>query len=619
MSRTRTGDHGMRTRLVALAVVLITLWSYAAYLTGRDAADLLRVRALAQTLGQPTDRLILELQVERRLTARAVAGGGRAGSALAGARDGTDRAVAGLRASVADGLGLLTGGGRERADELIRQLGGLAGLRAVADTGRADAVAGYDRLIDTAFTVYGPEWSVRDSEPAAETRAIVALARARELLAREDTLLTAALAGDRITADDRRRLAALVANQRYARGEAVAGLRAADRNGYQAMVDGTRFTGLLSLEDALLRADDGQPVVTEEDWRATADAALTGLHEFVRATARDSAERATPDAALVVVRTGAVLGLGLIAVLALLLTWTGAVRRLIGRPDSATLPAGPDLTEPATRELFLRLTQRNQVLLRDQLTLLDAMERRESSAEETADLFQLDHLAARLRRNVEKLIILGGATPARRWRRPVPLLEVARGAMAEVADYRRVLVAPHWPWSLTGPAVTPVVHLLAELIENALRCSPADTTVRVAGEPEAEGCAIVVTDDGPGLSVSDLAEANELLADPPADGPPVGRAGLHAAALLAARCGAQVSLRSGSRGGTAAVVLLPAGLVTPTTPQQATAGPHPASVREPGENGDELPVPAHGGPPPPRPDIADPTQMPTTTAAEDGR
>ncbi|MDH6464764.1 hypothetical protein M2302_004965 [Micromonospora sp. A200] len=618
MSRPRTGDHGMRTRLAALAVVLITLWSYAAYLTGRDAADLLRVRALAQTLGQPTDRLILELQVERRLTARTVAGGGRAGSALAGARDGTDRAVAGLRASVADDLGLLTAGGRERADELIRQLGGLAGLRAVADAGRADAVAGYDRLIDTAFTVYGPEWSVRDSESAAETRAIVALARARELLAREDTLLTAALAGDRITADDRRRLAELVANHRYARGVAVAGLPAVDRNSYQALVDGTRFTGLLSLEDALLRAEDGQPVVTEEDWRATADAALTGLHEFVRATARDSAERATPDAVLVVVRTGAVLGLGLITVLALLLTWTGTVRRLIGRPDPPALPAGPDLTEHATRELFLRLTQRNQVLLRDQLTLLDAMERRESSAAETGDLFQLDHLAARLRRNVEKLIILGGATPARRWRRPVPLLEVARGAMAEVADYQRVLVAPHWPWSLAGPAVTPVVHLLAELIENALR-SPADTTVRVAGEPEAEGCAIVVTDDGPGLSVTDLAEANELLADPPATGPPVGRAGLHAAALLAARCGAQVSLRSGSRGGTAAVVLLPAGLVTPIAPQQATAGPHLASIRESGEHGDELPVPAHSGPPPPRPDIADPTQMPTTTAAEDHR
>ncbi|MEU4712553.1 nitrate- and nitrite sensing domain-containing protein [Micromonospora purpureochromogenes] len=618
MSRPRTGEHGMRTRLAALAVVLITLWSYAAYLTGRDAADLLRVRALAQTLGQPTDRLILELQVERRLTAGTVAGGGRAGSALAGARDGTDRAVAGLRASAADGLGLLTAGVRERADELIRQLGGLAGLRAVADAGRADAVAGYDRLIDTAFTVYGPEWSVRDSEPAAETRAIVALARARELLAREDTLLTAALAGGRINADDRRRLAELVANQRYARGEAVAGLPAADRNRYQALVDGTRFTGLLSLEDALLRADDGQPVVTEEDWRATAEAALTGLHEFVRATARNSAERATPDAALVVVRTGAVLGLGLITVLALLLTWTGTVRRLIGRRGRSA-PSGPDLTEHATGELFLRLTQRNQVLLRDQLTLLDAMERRESSAEEIADLFQLDHLAARLRRNVEKLIILGGATPARRWRRPVPLLEVARGAMAEVADYQRVLVAPHWPWSLTGPAVTPVVHLLAELIENALRFSPADTTVRVAGEPEAEGCAIVVTDDGPGLSGTDLAEANELLADPPAAGPPVGRAGLHAAALLAARCGAQVSLRSGSRGGTAAVVLLPAGLVTPTAPQQATAGPHSSSMREPGENGEELPVPAQGGPPPPRLDIAEPTHIPAATAAEDDR
>ncbi|MFD0788558.1 histidine kinase, partial [Micromonospora azadirachtae] len=166
---------------------------------------------------------------------------------------------------------------------------------------------------------------------------------------------------------------------------------------------------------------------------------------------------------------------------------------MAGRRDEHTVGA-------ATRELFLRLTQRNQVLLREQLNLLDLMERREHDAEETAELFQLDHLATRLRRNVEKVVTLAGARPSRRWRRPVPLLDVARGAVAEVADYQRVLVAPHWPWHLAGPAVTDVIHLLAELVENALVFSPAQATVRMAGEHRPGGCAIVVTDDGPGLA-----------------------------------------------------------------------------------------------------------------------
>ncbi|WBB65153.1 nitrate- and nitrite sensing domain-containing protein [Micromonospora sp. WMMD812] len=610
-----TGQH-LRRQFVATAVVLVALWSYAAYLTGRDAADLLRIRALAETLGQPTDRLILDLQTERRLTAGTIANTPRARAALAGARDGTDRTVTTLRDTAAGtDLRLLTAGAvRDRADQLLRHLDGLPGLRAEADAGRAEAVAGYDRLIDTAFAVYGPEWGARETNLAAETRAVVALARSRELLAREDTLLTTALTNGRITADDRRRLTELISNQRYAGAEAVTGLPAADQAAYRTLLEGPRFAELLSLEDQLLRPGDDRPAFGVDSWRPAADSALAGLHELVRSTARRSVERATPGAALVVTRTGAVLGLGLIAVLALLVAGTGTVRRLSagtrapsqnppiadGTTASGPLPAAtaappqlPVHTEPAappagtghvpagnqpgpgpaTRDLFLRVTQRNQALLREQFTLLDAMERREHNAEDTADLFQLDHLATRLRRNVEKLVTLAGARPARRWRRPVPLLDVVRGAVAEVADYQRVLVAPQWPWSLAGPAVTDVTHLLAELVENALAYSPASTTVRLGGEERPTGCAVEVTDDGPGLDPATLAEANRLLADPPPTGPPNGRTGLYAAALLAARCGARVSLHPGPRGGTAAVVLLPPTLVTQTGPDGAATGP----------------------------------------------
>ncbi|MGC4853522.1 nitrate- and nitrite sensing domain-containing protein [Micromonospora sp. DT4] len=616
-----TRGRRVRLRLVAAAAVLLTLWSYAAYLTCQDTVDLLRVRALADTLGKPVDRLVLSLQTERRATAETLAGGVPARPTLAGAREATDRAAADVRAFPSSrDLRLLSADTvRDRADALIRRLNGLGAIRSRVDDGQLDpaaAVDGYDQLVDAAFDVYGPEWGAYESRLAIDTRAVIALARARELLAREDTLVTAAVVSGRMSAEERRRLVELVSIQRYARAEATSGLPAGGRSEHQRLVAGPEFAGLLDVEDALLRTDraDALRGVSAQEWRSAADAALGALHELVTTTARASVERATPGAAVLVGRTGVVVGLGLIAVLAVLLGWAATVRR---QPDDERAPAGDGLRRhesPAppvdlqpladqtsagqprdqttgggqsdaqqgggtvgdrrAGELFLRISRRNQVLLRDQLDLLDAMQRRERSAAEADELFQLDHLTTRIRRNVEKVITLAGARPARRWRRPVPLLDVTRGAVAEVPEYHRVLVAPHWPWSLAGPAVTDVVHLLAELIENALTFSATDTTVRVAGEHRPQGCAIVVVDDGHGLDATALNEVNHLLARPPSD-PPSNAGGLYAVAVLAARCGARVTMRPSQRGGTAAIVHLPAELVTVTGggPVAATAGP----------------------------------------------
>ncbi|MEU1588343.1 nitrate- and nitrite sensing domain-containing protein [Micromonospora sp. NPDC005710] len=604
----------IRIRLAVLAAVLITLWSYAAYVSSQDAVDLLRVRALADTLGQPIDRLILSLQAERRITAETVTGAGQPTPALAGAREGTDRAAAEIREfTEGHGLRLLSAGAvRDRAGELVRRLDGLGITRSTVDAGRlaqGGASAGYDDVIDVAFRVYGPEWGAYESGLAADTRAVIALARARELLAREDTLVSAALTGARLGVDERRRLATLVTVQRYARTEAVAELPPDGQGEYQRLAAGPEFVALLDLENRLLLqagSADALAGLTAQAWRAAVDTALGALQTLVTTTARSSVERATPGAVVLVARTGAVVGLGLIVVLVLLLSWAGTIRRLtdeLTRP-ATDLPVAARDTQPspprasptrddAERELFLGLTRRNQVLLRDQLSLLDGMQRRERSAEETGDLFQLDHLTTRIRRNVEKLITLAGTRPARRWRRPVPLLDVARGAVAEVPEYHRVLIAPHWPWSLAGPAVTDVIHLLAELVENALAFSGADTTVRVSGEHRPQGCAVLIVDDGPGLDAAALAEANHLLGSPPPDGPPPGRAGWYAAAVLAGRCGAHVSLRPGRRGGTAAVVLLPARFVTDTggPPAGAPADtPYP-----PARTGTDLPDPNGDG------------------------
>jgi hypothetical protein len=617
------GGRQVRAKLVALLLVLVAFWSYSAYLSGRDALEVLRVRALDEALGQPTDQLILGLQAERRLTVGALAEPGQPRAELTAQRDRTDRSVSALRAFTHDTGLRLTGAGavRDRARDLVGRLDGIAAIRQDVDAGRLDrtrAASAYDGLVDAGFGVYSAQWAGRETDAVEATRAVIALARAREILAREDTLVSGALAAaDELSAAGQRRLGELVATQRFARAEAAAGLPATVRADYQRLVTGAGFTNLGAVEDRLLRPDgaDAPAPVGPQAWQAAVGPALADLAGLVTHGVRDGVERATAGATGVIVRTGLVVGLGLLAVLAAIVGSVRTTRRLADRlrgvrstaeelaeqelPDIARrLRRGEPVDPPAepsppdsgadqidqagraidaarvaairavlaeaeshkgTWDLFLQLTRRNQSLLRDQLGLLDAMERRERDTEDLADLFRIDHLASRIRRNVEKLITMAGATPARRWRRPVPLLDVVRGAVAEVADYPRVLLAPNWTGALAGPVVPDVIHLLAELIENGLTFSAESTTVRVGGEPREGGCAIVVTDDGPGMSGAAMADANELLRNPPRFRPPGTGHGLYAVGLIARRRGIVVELRAAQRGGTHAEVLLPAG------------------------------------------------------------
>src|SRR5690606_28292692 len=132
-------------------------------------------------------------------------------------------------------------------------------------------------------------------------------------------------------------------------------------------------------------------------------------------------------------------------------------------------------------QVFLNLARRNQSLLHRQLAMLEKMERRATDPEILEDLFGLDHLTTRMRRHAEGLIILSGAVPARGWRNPVSLFDVIRAAVEEVEDYLRVSVDIQQTPSLVGNVVTDVIHLLAELVENATIFSPPNTQVHIRG------------------------------------------------------------------------------------------------------------------------------------------
>jgi hypothetical protein len=212
--------------------------------------------------------------------------------------------------------------------------------------------------------------------------------------------------------------------------------------------------------------------------------------------------------------------------------------------------------------VFRSLARRSQSLLHRQLTLLDQMERRASDPEALDDLFRLDHLTTRMRRHAEGLVILAGAPPGRGWSSPVRMVDVMRGAIAEVEDYARVSVATRSQAALAGSAVADVIHLLAELIENATTLSPPYTSVRVSGDTVGNGFAIEVEDRGLGMSPTRLAELNDRLANPPEFNPSDSeQLGLFVVSQLAKRHGIRVTLRASPYGGTAAIVLIPLHLV----------------------------------------------------------
>ncbi|WP_206025044.1 nitrate- and nitrite sensing domain-containing protein [Micromonospora zingiberis] len=244
--------------------------------------------------------------------------------------------------------------------------------------------------------------------------------------------------------------------------------------------------------------------------------------------------------------------------------------------------------------MFVNLARRSQVLVERQLELLDDLEREESDPDQLENLFKLDHLAARMRRNDESLLVLAGTESTRRWNRPIGLGAVLLAASAEIEQYQRVRHEAVADLYLVGHAVGELVHLLAELLENATAFSRPDTIVQVMARADGSGATIEVADQGLGMSPTALAEANAVLAKPPAaDVATVERMGLFVVSHLAARHGIEVRLHGGA-GGLVARVRLPGSLLAVAPPPSLDPPPSPrvlpGSVARPDRPVDPGPV-----------------------------
>ncbi|MEV4830723.1 nitrate- and nitrite sensing domain-containing protein [Micromonospora sp. NPDC049257] len=220
-------------------------------------------------------------------------------------------------------------------------------------------------------------------------------------------------------------------------------------------------------------------------------------------------------------------------------------------------------TRRTVNAMFVNLARRSQVLVERQLELLDDLEREEADPDQLENLFKLDHLAARMRRNDESLLVLAGTESTRRWNRPVRLGAVLLAASAEIEQYQRVRHESVADLYVVGHAVGELVHLMAELLENATAFSRPDTAVRVSAWAEGGGAVVEVADAGLGMSPAALAQANAVLAAPPAaDVAAIERMGHFVVSHLAARHGVGVQLAAPGQG-LVARIALPASLLAP--------------------------------------------------------
>jgi signal transduction histidine kinase len=238
--------------------------------------------------------------------------------------------------------------------------------------------------------------------------------------------------------------------------------------------------------------------------------------------------------------------------------------------------------------MFVNLSRRSQSLVERQIRLIDSLEQGEQDSKRLASLFQMDHLATRMRRNSENLLVLAGQDLSRRWNRPVALVDVLRAALSEIERYERVTLNVQPGIAVRAQAVSDVVHLTAELVENATSFSAADSPVTIAGHLLGSGGALLeIADQGVGMEADEMAHANWRLDNPPVVDVAVSRRmGLFVVARLAARHGIRVRLRHADSGGLVALVWLPDEAIT----RESQTGPMPRRRPADSDNSGSWPV-----------------------------
>jgi hypothetical protein len=614
---------------VVPAICLSGLWGYTAAGLVDEQIQLHSDADHVSSVARPVQEVLARLQDERRLTA--VWQANRTDSAredLDAARKKTDATIADFRrrTSSPDTPAL-----RRRTQSLDTALAPLTDRRNAIDARTLSASGGFAYFTDVVsqgLALLTEAVRSDDGELGRQGAATAALAQSTEMLAREDALLSGSLAVRRISLADRARFGQYLAAQQASR----AGLNSQDLPGtaaakYGQITGSAQWTTVGAVEQAVSGGQGTSLPQQATSWPTAADSVVGGFRTAATGSLDALANRAgdRADELLLATLVGTAVTLAALAGAAVLAL--RARRSTLGRlarlreeteqlaelrlPDilariesgervdpAALLPqrpqTGDELGELAgaidqlvrvaahstmrqsqgregTEKVVAQLIRRAQSLIHRLISLLDDLERKHEDSDLLKDIFRVDHLATRVRRHAENLMILSGAPPSRRTTPPVSITDVMRSAVAETEQYTRVRVK-NTPAdrrvALAGRAVADVTHLLAELVENGTSFSPPHTQVTVSATEVARGLAVHVEDQGLGMRPEQLARANELLAHPPRiDMTALGedpRLGHFVVARLAERHGIRVVLRESDYGGTLALVVLPAELLENT-------------------------------------------------------
>ena len=507
---------------------------------------------------------------------------------------------------------------------LLKDIKGLPALRAQVRSqiiSKPRALDGYNSIVADGYAVIDQAiLEQTNANLVTQALAFVRMGRSEDLMLQESAIISGDLAARSFPAADRQQFTQLAGARRALYAQTLPDLKPQYRAYYTRDVSPQASAALASLENQLMsstRASSPPPVLPQQ-WEAAIGGVAAGLSQAGTQASNAITAQATTNSDHTYLELLLAGGLGLLAViLSILVSFVigrGLIRELAALRESALelanvrlpsvvnrLAAGQDVDISAEApelptssdeigqvqqafnavqqtaveaavgqarlrqgisDIFRNLARRSQSLLHRQLALLDAMERRAKEPEELEDLFRIDHLTTRMRRHAESLIILSGEAPARAWRRPVPFVDVLRASVAEVEDYTRIKVTTNTRAAITGPAVADVIHMIAELAENAVVFSPPNTPVLISGDVVGRGFAVEIEDRGLGLSEERRAELNDLLENPPPfDLSGSDQLGLFVASQLARKHNIRIVLRGSPYGGTTAIVLIPNALV----------------------------------------------------------
>ncbi|MCP9980275.1 sensor histidine kinase [Actinomadura madurae] len=612
--------------IIVPLVSLITLWGFAAQSTASKAINQRNLDTTNEIYGGAAQPALVALAQERQESVIWLSRNNRLPrTSMDTVRRKMDGTIVQMNKAVNSDKfqATLTRAMKQRLSVLLERLNGIGELRSQVDSRtmtRLEAFDAYNEVLEAHFQYVNVLVAGDGLQQSAHT---AAMSRGIELRGREIALVGGVLSdGGRMSSGEYAAISRLVYERRFLEGSNLAELHPAIAAPFKQALASPAERNFTATEDKILATRPGARLrIAPTEWKAVAGASIGEIDGALGKSRAVNAAQAKEDSDETLLRLALIGALGLVAITLTALLMFRFSRRisrdLLGLQGAARTMAEerlPDVVRRLSRgyevdvateaaplevgrtaevynvsaafssvqrtaveaavrqaelraavnQVFQNLARRNQSLLHRQLAMLDTLERKASDPDALADLFAIDHLTTRMRRHAEGLIILSGAAPGRGWRHPVGVLDVLRGAIGEIEEYARVEVVSTAEEGIVGSAVADLIHLLAELIENATVMSPPNTPVEVDAGLVGQGFVVEIQDRGLGMNPDKLAAINEQLRrEPEFDLTHGDQLGLFVVGTLAHRHGIKVALEPNSYGGIKTVVLLPHSLVVP--------------------------------------------------------